>query len=171
MKEVLSNVTRVLEENTNTSGGPRSLISASLPKWVTVEDILHAVVVNNSVIIIGNHTFRYALLSYCILGECREVKGTVSLGQYTITLQAPPKTITTTGGQLTYVLIRKEGKLVGNVSHYYIPFLISNYWVTITMSAVNLSDNHVMYFLQVYGLPTQGFTKMFSAWLALVPIA
>ncbi|GEM_PF-4535933 len=171
LKDVLSNVTHVIEENSNISGSSRSLISASLPQWVTVEDILHAVIVNNSAITIGNHTFRYALLSYCILGECREVKETVSLGQYTVTLQAPPKTTTTTGGQLTYVLIRKEGKLVGNVSHYYIPFLISNHCVTITMNAINLGDNHVMYFLQIYGLPTQDPTRMFSAWLALIPVA
>jgi len=171
LRKVLSNVSRVMEENSNTSGGPRSLLNASLPKGITVEEILHAVVVNDSTIIIGNRTYRYVLLSYCILGQCRETEGTVSLGQYTITLQSPPKTITTTGGQLIYVLIKKENKLVDNVSHYYVPFLIDSYWVTIIMSAVNLSDNHVMYFLQVYGLPAQGFTKMFSAWLALIPTA
>lgn len=127
-------------------------------------------VVNDSVIIIGNRTFRYVLLSYCMFGQCREVRGTVSLGQYTLMLQTPPKTITTAGGQLTYVLIRKEGKLIGNVSHHYVPFLI-NSWVTIIMSTVNLSDNHAMYFLQVYGLPTQDPTKIFSVWLALMPVA
>ena len=167
LKEVLSNVTCVLEKSSNTTF--RSLISASLPKGITVYDVLHATVVNNSVVVIGNRTFKYVLLGYCLLGQCNEIKGTANLGPYTLSLQQPPKTITTTGGQVTYVLIKKDGRLVGNLSHYYIPFVISNYWVTISMSAVNLSDGHVIYFLQIYGLPDNGLEKMFFAWLALMP--
>ena len=119
-------------------------------------EYLNMTVLNETTANVGGKRYRYAVLGIWNVS----FSGNVSLGGYRI-LWGQPGNVTTTGGQEIDFKIYKNSDPIASFTHWYIPFQLDSYCVSIRSRPVKLPDGDEMTFIFIH-------TEGKDLWLVLL---